>query len=214
MHANIIHLLFNMYALWLFGTILEQVWGTKRFLIYYFVTGFGAAFLQTAVTWYHIHHFMTYANMFLSHPDMNHFLIFYKHYPDYFNPTGVSQLLDVWSKNPSSTAYASSVIPVINQVLQIKMNTPVVGASGAIFGLLLAFGVYFPNVDLFLFFIPIPIKAKYFVIGYGLIELYYGVAALPGDHIAHFAHLGGMLFGIILLLIWKKRGIRPPYNTY
>ena len=82
--------------------------------------------------------------------------------------------------------------------------TPVVGASGALFGLLLAFGMLFPNTELMLLFLPIPIKAKYFVIGYGLIELYLGFQRFSGDNVAHFAHLGGMLFGVILLLLWKR----------
>lgn len=83
--------------------------------------------------------------------------------------------------------------------------SPVIGASGAVFGVLLAFGMLFPNAPLYLMFIPIPIKAKYFVIGYGLLELYMGLANRMGDNVAHFAHLGGMLFGIILILYWKRK---------
>ncbi len=93
------------------------------------------------------------------------------------------------------------------------LNMPVtVGASGAVFGLLLAFAMLFPNAEMFLFFIPIPIKAKYFVVGYALIELIYGVSS-SGSNIAHFAHLGGMLGGLILILLWRKKGkIQGPYN--
>jgi membrane associated rhomboid family serine protease len=89
--------------------------------------------------------------------------------------------------------------------LNSLINEGTVGASGAMFGVLLAFGVLFPNVPLFLMFIPIPIKAKYFVIGYGLIELFFGFANFSGDNVAHFAHLGGMIFGFILITYWKKK---------
>lgn len=82
-----------------------------------------------------------------------------------------------------------------------------IGASGSVFGILLAFGMIFPNVPLYLMFIPVPIKAKYMVLGYGLLELYFGISNRTGDNVAHFAHLGGMLFGIFMILYWKKKGI-------
>jgi len=135
------HLFFNMFAVFMFGRSLEYYWGSKRFLLYYMVTGIGAGLIQLLVSYL----------------------------------TGA----------PSLT----------------------VGASGSVFGLLLAFGMLFPNIPLFIFFIPIPIKAKYMVIGYGLIELYLGFANRAGDNVAHFAHLGGMLFGIFMILYWRKKGI-------
>lgn len=140
-HAQFEHLFFNMFALFMFGGVLENYWGQKRYLIYYMVTGIGAGLVQLLVC--HLQ--------------------------------GI-------------------VYPV-----------PTIGASGAVFGLLLAFGMLFPDTPLFLMFIPVPIKAKYMVIGYGLIEFFFGVANRTGDNVAHFAHLGGMLFGIILILYWKKR---------
>ena len=212
MHANFWHLFFNMYALWLFGSVLERVWGGKRFLIFYLLTGFGAAFLHTAVAWWQIHHFIVEANKFIYHPDLQAFLAFYKKYPDYFNPKAVSALLSQWELHPNSTAYATAVIPAIKEALMLRMNIPVVGASGAIFGLLLAFGMLFPETPLYIIFVPYPIKAKYFVIGYGLLELTNGVLNIPGDHIAHFAHLGGMIFGYLIIKYWDMRGI-PRYGS-
>ncbi len=213
MHANFIHLLFNMYALWLFGTVLERLWGPKRFLVYYLITGFGAAFLHTAVSWYEIHRFVAAAQAFLAYPDLDHFMRFYAKYPQYFNPHAISALLSQWELAPNSTQFAQQVIPVIRQAIETKVNIPIVGASGAIFGLLLAFGMLFPDVPLFIIFIPIPIKAKYFVIGYGLLELINGISNIPGDNIAHFAHLGGMIFGYILIKYWDSRG-RPRYGGW
>ncbi len=213
MHANFVHLLFNMYALWLFGTILERLWGSKRFLFYYLLTGFGAALLHTAVSWWEIHRFVAAAQAFLAQPDLEHFMHFYSRYPEYFNPRAISVLLERWEAVPSSTAFASQVIPVIQQALEMKINIPIVGASGAVFGLLLAFGMLFPEVPLFIMFIPIPVKAKYFVIGYGLLELINGISNIPGDNIAHFAHLGGMIFGYILIKYWDRKG-KPRYGGW
>ncbi len=213
MHANLIHLLFNMYALWLFGTVLEKLWGSKRFLIYYLVTGFGAAILHTAVSWFEIHKMLVAAQKFFENPDLQSFLAFYNKYPEYFNPKAIAKLLAQWQANPSSSQYANLLIPEINSIIQQRMNIPTVGASGAVFGLLLAFGMLFPETPLYIMFVPFPIKAKYFVIGYGLLELINGISNVPGDHIAHFAHLGGMIFGYILIKFWDKRGL-PRYGGW
>lgn len=149
LHGGLSHLFFNMFALWMFGRQIEFDLGTKRFLIYYFVTGIGAGVLSMLV---------------------NYIMII----------------------SGASTAEIMAIL-----------QTPTVGASGAVFGLLLAFGMLHPNERIMLLIPPIPIKAKWFVIGYGAIELFAGVRG--GDNIAHFAHLGGMLFGILLLMYWKNR---------
>jgi len=213
MHANFVHLLFNMYALWLFGSILEQLWGPRRFLLYYLITGFGAAFLHTAVSWFEIHRFVLAAENFLQYPDLEHFMSFYAKYPEYFNPRAISILLSKWEIVPHSTEFANQIIPIIHQAIENKINIPIVGASGAVFGLLLAFGMLFPDTPLFILFIPFPIKAKYFVLGYGLLELINGISNVPGDNIAHFAHLGGMIFGYILIKYWDRRGT-PRYGGW
>ena len=168
MHGNFTHLLFNMFALWMFGKILENVWGGKRFLIYYMITGIGAAFVHLAVSQYQI---IELANGF---PELMELAKNGRYNPGNVNSLRLTQLV----------------------------STPTVGASGAVFGILLAFGMLFPNTLLYLYF-AIPVKAKYFVIGYGALELYSGISN-PNDGVAHFAHLGGMLFGFILLKYWQK----------
>lgn len=165
------HLIFNMFALWMFGRVLESVWGSKRFFIYYFVTGLGAAA---------IHSFVNF--------------IEFQQLASKISPETVKLVLNQLIESTAD----SNVLKLARIVY-----TPTVGASGAVFGLLLGFGMLFPNTQLMLLFPPIPIKAKYFVIGYGAIELFSGIAN-TGSNIAHFAHLGGMLFGFILIKYWNR----------
>lgn len=152
MHANFSHIFFNMFAVLMFAPAIEREWGSKRFLIYYLVTGLGAAVVQEAVWALNIHNIISPLNAAL---------------------------------------FAERVVTV--------------GASGAVFGILLAFGWMFPDVRMFIMFIPIPIRARTLVIIYALIELFTGIAP-SADNIAHFAHLGGMLFGLLLILWWRFRG--------
>lgn len=149
---SILHILFNMFAVYMFGCTIENTLGSKRFLLFYMVTGIGAAIVQE-VTWF-------------------------------------------WSLGGSM-----SEIAMYGDQLN---NLITVGASGSVFGILLAFGMLFPNAPLYMMFIPIPIKAKYMMIFYGVSELFLGVSHFTGDNIAHFAHLGGMLFGFFLVRYWKK----------
>ena len=151
MHGGLLHIFSNMFALWMFGSALENLWGPKRFLFFYFFCGLGAALIHSGVTYVEIN--------YLSDPQ---------------------QAAMLW-------------------------NIPTVGASGAVFGVLLAFGMTFPNTQLLLIFPPIPIKAKYFVFFYAVFELYAGIQSLQGPSgIAHFAHIGGMIFAFILLQFWKR----------
>ena len=158
MHGGFVHLFFNMYSLVIFGVVLEQIWGSKKFLFYYMVTGLGAAA---------IHSFVLY--------------------------------LDASSLTSAANAgnFAAS------QNLGILMATPTVGASGAVYGVLLAYGMLFPNNVLQLLFPPVALKAKWFVLIFGAIELVLGLSNSGGE-VAHFAHLGGMIFGYILIRYWKK----------
>lgn len=156
MHGGFSHLFCNMFAVLMFGPVLEQAWGGKKFLIYYIICGIGAAVIQEAVWAIHI-----------------------------------QSLLTQYSASSVMTNYAAQVVTV--------------GASGAVFGILLAFGWLFPDVPMFLLFLPIPVRARTFVILYALVELFAGFSNLPGDNVAHFAHLGGMLFGIILLVWWQYK---------
>lgn len=182
MHANFSHIFFNMFALWMFGTAIENLMGGKRFLIYYLITGFGAAFLHLAVTYFEALHLR---NELLS------------------AGYSVEELQRYIRSGSYNVLYGVQERTIVSFLA--KYFIPTVGASGAVFGILLAFGMFFPNNYIYLFF-AIPVKAKYFVMAYGLLELYFGVVNRPGDNVAHFAHLGGMLFGYFLIKLWRKRG--------
>lgn len=202
MHGGLAHLFFNMFALWMFGRVLESIWGSRRFLIYYFVTGLGAVALHMFVNHLEISSIQNAVEAFRNTPSpelLDQFVN--KNLPN--AAPRVRDFINAWYDNPTSTAHAAEGLSLMERILQMKMDIPTVGASGAVFGVLLAFGVLFPNTQLMLLFPPIPIKAKYFVIAYGLIELYLGFTR-PGSNVAHFAHLGGMLFGYLLIKYWNK----------
>jgi len=202
MHANFMHLLLNMFALYMFGKVLEMVWGSKRFLIYFFVTGLGAAALHSFVTYLEISHLQKSVAAFVNTPSPELLAAFIK--SNLSHPaTWVADFVNSWSVDPNNQAYIQQATDIVQRVLADRIDVPTVGASGAVFGVLLAFGYLFPNTELMLLFPPVPIKAKWFVIGYGAIELYMGITQ-SNSNIAHFAHLGGMLFGFILLKYWEK----------
>lgn len=178
---NVLHILFNMFTLWMFGRILEQVWGSRRFFMFYMVCGIGAAIVQEAV-W-----MLSWHGEFIS---------------DLARSNGLTA---EHTRELVEQGLASGESHILNIIAQYKSQFLTVGASGAIFGLLLGFAMTFPNMPLYLFFIPVPVKAKYMVIGYAVLEFFLGVNG--GGTIAHFAHLGGMLFGLVILLYWKKKGM-------
>jgi membrane associated rhomboid family serine protease len=171
MHGSFSHILLNMFSLWMFGRILEQVWGPKRFLTYYMLTGIGAGLLQQAVQYaYYYSELAAYTSVNLGGGMI----------------VPMAEYLNMWTT---------------------------VGASGAVYGMLLAFALTFPNERLFMFPIPVPIKAKYFALTIAGLELLTGIGNHAGDNVAHFAHLGGMLFGLLLIYYWRKTGkINGPYN--
>lgn len=178
--TNPLHVLFNMFTLWMFGRIMEQVWGSRRFFVFYMVCGIGAALVQELV-WA-----LTFDHEYVSHI------------------ARINGLTVQHAREIIDAAIANGDPGFINGIAQSKNMMVTVGASGAVFGLLLGFAMTFPNMPMYLFFIPVPIKAKYMVIGYAVLEFFLGVNG--GGTIAHFAHLGGMLFGFILLIYWKKKG--------
>lgn len=185
MHGGFTHILFNMYALWAFGGPIEQMLGQKRFLFFYFTAGIGAALLHTLVNFYGYQtgvQDLLDAGMNMTQVD-NFFLT--GEYP--------KAILDTVPMDTLQSAYEA-------------FTTPAVGASGAIYGILVAFGMMFPNVELFLLFVPVPIKAKYFIPVIILLDLFSGVTgySLFGGSIAHFAHVGGALFGFLMMYYWKK----------
>ena len=167
--SGITHVLFNMFAVFMFGRTLEQYWGGKKFLIYYLLTGLGAAFAQEIVYTVELRELIFNSNIEMVN-------------------TGIEII--------TKQAYYNAIITV--------------GASGAVFGILVAFGMMFPNAELMMIPIPIPIKAKWFVLGYGILELSLGFANRSGDNVAHFAHLGGLVIGFIIMMYWRKSNKR--YN--
>ncbi|TVQ83391.1 MAG: rhomboid family intramembrane serine protease [Bacteroidetes bacterium] len=208
MHGDFYHLFFNMFALWMFGNVLENVWGPKRFVVYYFVTGLGAALLHYAILYWQLFPTFMAVNSLLENPDHESLRAFFE--SDLFRVVSLDNyrlfLRDYNSLiNSSPNEAMVTAVNFLNQYRVDLLNAPVVvGASGAVFGILLAFGLLFPNSLIYLFF-AIPIKAKYFVMIYGGLELYFGISR-PGSNIAHFAHLGGMLFGFLLIRYWRKKG--------
>ena len=209
MHSKtfIAHIFFNMFALVMFGPPLEMRWGARRFLFYYIFCALGAATLHLGYNYYEYSQMQTVINSFAENPSASTALDYFRNYIPGFKNTGeyaeyIHQIIAAFEKG--NVEYVAPIAEAMQDVITYKMNTPMVGASGAIFGLLMAFGWYFPNAELMLIFLPIPIKAKYFIPIMMLLELYLGVNQFSWDNIAHFAHLGGALFGLILILIWRN----------
>lgn len=178
------HLLFNMFAVFMFGRMLESIWGGKKFLIYYLATGIGAALLQLLVTYLRINSL----------------------------EAGMSpaEINEVYTNGLQILQQGKNYIDGSLGDLNLLLHTGMVGASGAVFGILVAFGMMFPNAELMIIPIPVPIKAKWLVIGYGALELGLGIMDRAGDNVAHFAHLGGLITGFIILMFWRNSNKR--YN--
>ncbi|MDE6541188.1 MAG: rhomboid family intramembrane serine protease [Muribaculaceae bacterium] len=179
LHGGFTHMFFNMFALVMFGSVIERALGSERFLVYFMACGIGAGLIQEAVSAVFVHKYMAM-----------------------FPPQAADYIIDQgWTLMQQGRIYTDVTAATLNALV----NTPLVGASGAIFGVLLAFGMLFPNQPIYMWFIPVPIKAKWFVAGYGLLELSLGLGGVA-DNVAHFAHLGGMLIGLVMILYWKKKG--------
>lgn len=176
------HIVFNMYALWAFGTPLEQVWGRNKFLFFYFSAGLGSALLHSGVNYY------------LFNEGMNALM-----------DAGMAQdqILDILSKGQYNTAWYEVAPKSTVDSFLTAYNTPAVGASGAIYGILVAFAFMYSEAKLMLIFLPVPIKAKYFVPLLIAVDLIFGIGNV-NTGIAHFAHIGGALIGFIMMWYWKK----------
>ncbi|MDQ3393553.1 MAG: rhomboid family intramembrane serine protease [Bacteroidota bacterium] len=208
-HADGWHLFSNMFALFIFGPLLEKVWGANRFLVFYLVTGLGASVLFSAVNYYEIRKVEVDAHSYMEAPEPDAFdANVSEHFSSLHAPN--YEFIDAYSRNPEDRSLIEKSLDFVNQTYNRVRDIPMVGASGAVFGILMAFGYLFPNLQLMLLFPPIPIKAKYLVLFYGLYSLYAAIQKVPGDNVAHYAHLGGMLFAIILLKMWGQK----PNNYY
>ena len=179
-HANFGHLFFNMFALFMFGMVIESIFGPKRFLTYYLICGIGAGLIQMGV-------------------NAIEYIQLTQQLPNEVVQRVISEGASLINQRYN---YSNTTLGSLNALI----NAPTVGASGAIFGILLAYGKFFPNREMYIMFIPYPVKAKWVVIGYAVIELVQGVGQ-ANTGIAHFAHLGGMIFGLLLILYWQKTGV-------
>lgn len=203
MHGSFTHLLFNMFAFWMFGYLLENVWGSKRFLIYYFVTGFGAILIHMLVNFIQFFPIQNAIELYQNSPSPQDFqFILNKYFDGFYNPAAIAEFMNKFTANPNNQNLIADSGLILNQLYASRINIPTVGASGAVFGILLAFGMMFPNQRIYIYFL-FPIKAKWFVMIYGAIELISGISR-PDSNIAHFAHLGGMVIGYFLIRYWKK----------
>lgn len=212
MHGDIGHIFSNMFAMWMFGTAIENIWGPKRFIFFYIFTALGAALLHQTVTGIEIYRIQSSIDAFTTNTTIDNF-------------ANTLRIAGLQAKNTTLIAHLQSIYPngIISQpeagkltgqlmgIVSSKLSIPTVGASGAVFGILTAFALYFPNTELFMLFVPFPIKAKYLVIMYAILELYLGVQNNPGDSVAHFAHLGGALFGFLIVKFWNKSNRKSFY---
>ncbi len=214
MHGSIGHIFFNLLAIWMFGSTLENYWGPRKFIIYYLVTGLGAALIHYAVVYYQMSPTLTAVNAIIDNPShaamqaflgsanfkiesvetLNHYQAFLADYHNYQSNTAIAD----------TDGATLKILDYLQLYKADLLNAPIIlGASGALYGILLAYGYLFPDNQVFIYFFPV--KAKYLVIIYIAIELYTGIQASVTDNVAHFAHLGGMFAGFILLKIWKEK---------
>jgi membrane associated rhomboid family serine protease len=212
MHGSFSHILFNMFAVWMFGSALENYWGSKRFLTYYLITGFGAAFIHYVIVYFELRPTLGMINEYLAEPSIDKFSYLIEAGHIQITSYEMKAQYDAFLRTLTSTNFdLGASLDFMEYYKAELLNAPnVVGASGALFGLLIAFGMLFPNSEIYIYFL-LPIKAKYFVILYGILELYSGIQNDPGDNVAHFAHLGGMLFGFILIKLWNRRNTNNFY---
>ncbi|HMQ61471.1 MAG TPA: rhomboid family intramembrane serine protease [Flavilitoribacter sp.] len=205
--SNLFHLFFNMFALVMFGSILEMHWGSNRFLLFYIVCALGSALLHTLFNYIEISPLQHALAAFQASPDLDTFWA-------YFNKTGLADLpenadafreMSAGIRSGSADAIAFATTQMQTH-LKMMMDGGAVGASGAISGLLVAFGMMFPNAPLMLIFLPVPVKAKYFIPALLLVEVFLARQQYAWDNIAHYAHLGGALTGFLLILYWRRFG--------
>ncbi len=219
MHGSPSHIFFNMFALWMFGSVLENVWGPKRFIFFYVITGIGAALFHYLIFYFQVNPDLQLMNAFLENPNIANLQQFISTHR-FDNSGEIQPLLQQFNNNfgilqmhPTNTEALQGAVNFVSEYKEHFLNLPVViGASGAIYGLLLAFGMLFPNSLIYLYFF-IPMKAKWFVILFGAIELISGFYD-SGGNVAHFAHLGGMFFGFLLIIYWRKTDNKEQFHHW
>lgn len=209
LHGSWDHIIFNMFALWMFGSILENLWGPKKFLTFYFICGLGAALSHMIALYFGSQSLIHDYNLLSENFNVPNFVEFYKnHHLPVSNQT--QSILQQWQESPGDRAAAQDAYNLVGRDVRGVLDEPTIGASGAVFGCLAAFGYLFPNTYIYLYFL-FPIKAKWFVLFYAAYELFATVQNSAGDNVAHIAHLGGALFGFLLVYFWNKTNRRTFY---
>jgi membrane associated rhomboid family serine protease len=215
-HAGFLHLFLNMFILWIFGSALEIVWNSRKFLFYFFFTGAGAALLHLIISTVLINQLQSQVKEYAENPTYNNYAAFVEdeigddqrqiaYLPKVHRE--MLELKEIWAEEPQAPEFREKSKNLVQGFLNFQIDMPSVGASGAVFGILLAFGMLFPNNLVYIYFM-FPMKAKYFVILLGALELYLGV--FQDSNVANFAHLGGMVFGFILLKLWGEKARKLP----
>ena len=203
LHGGTWHLIGNMIAVLVFAPMLEMIWGSKRFLIFYLICGIGAGLLYGVADAVEKYDFKADAEAYVANPSPESFEQFViSHKSIGLNTSSLAELIDVYYDNPAYEIQTVNAVESIYNSYITRGN--MIGASGAVFGILFAFAFLFPNTELFLLFPPIPIKAKYLVFFYGMYEIYAEFSRTPGDTVAHLAHLSGMLIAFVLLKFWRN----------
>lgn len=201
-HANFYHIFFNMLGLMFLAPMLESLWGPKKFLIFYLATGVGAALIYAGINFVQVGGMSAAINDFMLSENPADFYSFLTKYNGLNAYT--DSLYDQFHDNPDNPQLIGRAKEYMTRMFSERINIPMVGASGALYGVLMAIALLFPNMQMMLLFPPIPIKAKYMALGLAFISLYSGISNNPGDNVAHFAHLGGMIVAYILIRLWRK----------
>jgi len=207
-HAGFSHLFSNMLGLLVFGPILEMRLGARRFLFFYFATALGAGIIYSLVHLAEVYPFISTAREFLAAPDPDLFARVMAQAKGMISPEDSINFMDQYSRQPDNPSLKKIAIELVDNLIRKRENAPMVGASGAVYGVMLGFGYLFPNLRMMLLFPPIPVQAKYLIGFYAIAALFYAVERVPGDNVAHYAHLGGMLVGWLILRYWKLQPSR------
>lgn len=202
-HASLGHIFGNMLGLIVFGPWLEQIWGEKRFIQFYAVVGVGAMLLYSVIQFIEMSSLEEDANRFYENPTASNFAQFVKNHGGYFyRSREFIEFKENYAENEDSEALREESLQYVSAIEELNINRPMVGASGAVLGIVAAFALLFPNTKLFLLFPPIPIKAKYIALLYAAFDIYGIVVDSPSDNVAHYAHIGGLLFGWMMVVIF------------
>ncbi len=209
LHGSFMHLFFNMFSLWMFGSVLESLWGPKRFLTFYFICGLGAAILQLGFLWYESRGLLEDLVLLKAAPSPERLLAYIQQYKLRFDAESI-ETFKTYVSDPSNNVNMRSALTSLNNGVNSIISTATLGASGGVSGILAGFVYLFPNTYLYLYFF-VPVKAKWLGIAYFAYELYGGIVNVEGDNIAHWAHLGGAIVGLLLVLTWNKTNKKTFY---